>query len=351
MIAFTNGNFKGLNETLEKLKLSKIFVLCDENTHELCLPLILPQIETTAPVELIEIEAGEEMKTTDTAVQLWEILAEHKADRQALVLNLGGGVISDLGGFVASTFKRGIKFINVPTTLLAMVDASLGGKTGVDLAGLKNIVGTFSQAQKVILYPPFLKTLPYRELRSGFAEMLKHGIIADKSHFSALSELKLLSPEALFPHIQMSLRIKENIVKEDFEERNIRKTLNFGHTIGHAIESFFLLKGQPVLHGEAVAAGIFCETFIALEKGFLSSDDSEVIFQAIKKFFPKILLPDANSELLNLMQNDKKNQHNTINFALPRAIGSCAFDIDVNESLIIPSLKFYRNSDGFYADK
>ena len=178
MITILDHTFSQLNEFIYQLNPSKLFILCDENTHEYCLPILLPNMEINCPFEIIEIEAGEEMKTIETATQLWEILTEFEADRKALLLNLGGGVITDLGGFVASTYKRGIKFINLPTSLLGMCDASIGGKTGIDHQFIKNIVGTFALPERIFVFSNFLKTLPFRELKSGFAEMIKHGLIA-----------------------------------------------------------------------------------------------------------------------------------------------------------------------------
>ena len=212
MISVLDQNFSQLNQFLKNLKPSKLFILVDENTHEYCLPTVLGNLETEIPFEIIEIEAGEELKTIETATQLWEILSEFEADRKSLLLNLGGGVITDLGGFVASTYKRGIPFINVPTTLLGMCDASIGGKTGIDHQFLKNIVGTFAEPQQIFVYPDFLRTLPFVELRSGFAEMLKHGLIADEKHWKDLSSIENLNPESIYPFIETSMKIKQNVV-------------------------------------------------------------------------------------------------------------------------------------------
>ena len=266
MISVLDQNFSQLHQFLKNLKPSKLFILVDENTHEYCLPTVLGNLETEIPFEIIEIEAGEELKTIETATQLWEILSEFEADRKSLLLNLGGGVITDLGGFVASTYKRGIPFINLPTTLLGMCDASIGGKTGIDHQFLKNIVGTFAEPQQIFVYPDFLRTLPFVELRSGFAEMLKHGLIADEKHWKDLSSIENLNPESIYPFIETSMKIKQNVVEIDFKEQNIRKTLNFGHTIGHAVESLFLQANQLIPHGEAVALGMICETHLSFWK-------------------------------------------------------------------------------------
>ena len=239
MIKELDKDFTSLNEYISQLNPSKIFILVDENTHNHCLPILLPNLETDAPFEVIEIEAGEENKNIGTATQLWEIFSEMEADRKSLLINLGGGVVTDLGGFVASTYKRGIRFINLPTTLLAMCDASIGGKTGIDHQYLKNVIGTFALPEAILFYPKFLDTLKFEELRSGFAEMLKHGLIADEKHWNDLISLEKIAPQFIEPFIQRSMEIKQDVVSKDFREQNIRKNLNFGHTIGHAVESLF----------------------------------------------------------------------------------------------------------------
>lgn len=344
MISFLDQDFSQLNVFLDELKPSKLLILVDENTHEYCLPTLLGNLETEIPFEIIEIEPGEELKTIDTAVQLWEILSEFEADRKSLLINLGGGVITDLGGFVGSTYKRGIKFINIPTTLLGMVDASIGGKTGIDHQFLKNIVGTFAEAEMVFCFPDFLKTLPFEELRSGFAEMLKHGLIADEKHWNDLIFIKELTPENIAPFIEASMKIKQNVVEKDFKEQNIRKTLNFGHTIGHAFESSFLQKGTPILHGEAVAMGIICETRLSFLENLISENTANQVITNILKFFPQQDIQQLKTEeLLSLMKNDKKNSHGTIKFSLLTNIGSCNFDHSVSTEHVINALHFYQN--------
>lgn len=346
MITFLDNNFSQLNTFLKELNPTQILILVDENTHEHCLPELLGNLETNVPFEIIEIEPGEEMKTLETAAQLWEILTEFKTDRKGLLINLGGGVITDMGGFIASTYKRGIKFINVPTTLLGMCDASLGGKTGIDHQFIKNIIGTFALPEQVFVYTDFLKTLPFEELRSGFAEMLKHGLIADKTHWQDLQNIPELSAELISPFIVNSMKIKENIISEDFREENIRKTLNFGHTIGHAVESLFLQKNSPVLHGEAVALGMICETQISLLQNRLSEHEAEEIFRGIRKFFPDLNINEfLMKDLLNLMKNDKKNNAGAISFTLINSIGYSAFDCSVDPELIFSALYFYQNLD------
>ena len=343
MIKELDQDFTSLNEYIDQIKPSKIFILVDENTHNHCLPILLPNLETEAHFEVIEIEAGEENKNIETATQLREIFSEMEADRKSLLINLGGGVITDMGGFVASTYKRGFKFINIPTTLLSMCDASIGGKTGIDHQYLKNIIGTFALPEGIFFYPKFLETLKFEELRSGFAEMLKHGLIADAEHWNELSSLDKITPESVSPFIIRSMEIKNNVVSQDFKEENIRKTLNFGHTIGHAVESLFLKKGNLIPHGEAVALGMICETHLAFLCGLIDVEVSSVIISKIKRLFPYIDISEfKNAAIMDLMFNDKKNQDGNINFSLINGIGICLFDQKLSAEQIILTLNFYK---------
>ncbi|UTX49440.1 3-dehydroquinate synthase [Chryseobacterium sp. MA9] len=344
MITILNDNFSQLNEFLHEKSFSKIFILVDENTHEYCLPILLGNMETDLGFEILEIEAGEEMKNIQTANQLWEILTEMQADRKALVINLGGGVITDMGGFVASTYKRGIQFINIPTTLLSMCDASIGGKTGIDLMHYKNMVGTFAFPEQIFIFPKFLETLPFKELRSGFAEMLKHGLIADKNHWNQLIQVRKLEVETVIPHIQTSMKIKQNVVDKDFHEQNIRKTLNFGHTIGHAVESLCLQQGNPILHGEAVAMGMIAEAHLAYLENLISEADANMVIENVQRYYPYLDINDFKDEdITALLLNDKKNTDSKINFSLLSGIGSCTYDHQCSQENILGSLSFYRN--------
>lgn len=343
MITILNDNFSQLNEFLHEKKFSKIFILVDENTHEYCLPILLGNMETDLGFEILEIEAGEEMKNIQTANQLWEILTEMQADRKALVINLGGGVITDMGGFVASTYKRGIQFINIPTTLLSMCDASIGGKTGIDLMHYKNMVGTFAFPEQIFIFPKFLETLPFKELRSGFAEMLKHGLIADKNHWDQLIQIRKLEVETVIPHIQTSMNIKQNVVDQDFHEQNIRKTLNFGHTIGHAVESLCLQQQNPILHGEAVAMGMIAEAHLAYLENLIAEEDSKIIIENIQRYYPYLDMSDFKDEdITALLLNDKKNTDSKINFSLLSGIGSCLYDHQCSQENILEAISFYR---------
>ncbi|WP_332023051.1 3-dehydroquinate synthase [Kaistella sp.] len=344
MISVLDQNFSDLNIFLETLQPSKLFILVDENTHEHCLPTLLGNLATEIPFEIIEIEAGEELKTIETATQLWEILAEFEADRKSLMINLGGGVITDLGGFVASTYKRGIRFINLPTTLLGMCDASIGGKTGIDHHFLKNIIGTFAEPEQIFVFRDFLNTLPFAQLRSGFAEMLKHGLIADHKHWNDLISIEQLNAEAIFPFIETSMKIKESVVAQDFKEQHIRKTLNFGHTVGHAVESLFLQNGTAIPHGEAVALGMICETRLAFLINLISEESAENIIKNITKFYPYISISEFSDEqILSLMMNDKKNLGGNISFSLLNTIGEGNFDCAISETTLISALHYYRN--------
>ncbi|MGZ5263170.1 MAG: 3-dehydroquinate synthase, partial [Kaistella sp.] len=301
-------------------------------------------LETEIPFEIIEIEAGEDLKTIETATQLWGILSDFEADRKTLMINLGGGVITDMGGFVASTYKRGIRFINLPTTLLGMCDASIGGKTGIDHNFLKNIIGTFAEPEQIFVFPEYLKTLPFPELRSGFAEMLKHGLIADEKHWNDLISIQELSAENIFPFIETSMKIKQNIVEQDFREQHLRKTLNFGHTVGHALESLFLQQAKPIPHGEAVVLGMIIETRLSFLTGLIPEDVAETIISNLRKFYPYIPISQfPDEEILALMLNDKKNIGGKISFSLLDKIGTGNFDREVSREELISALHYYQN--------
>ena len=341
-IEFLNDDFEALNIYLKEKTPSLLLIIVDENTHEHCLSLFLPNLETEIPFEIIELEAGEEQKTLETVCNLLPVFSEFEADRNALVINLGGGVISDLGGFSASIYKRGINFINIPTSLLGMCDAAIGGKTGVDLDNLKNLVGTFALPEKIFVYEKFLRTLPKAELISGFAEMLKHGLVADEKHWNDLIELKEINAENICPFIKTSMKIKQQIVDLDFKEKNVRKVLNFGHTIGHAVESLFLRSEDPISHGEAVAIGMICETRLSFLENIIEEDISDNIIFHLKNYFPIRVLNFNSNEILDLMKNDKKNQNSKIQFSLIDKIGSCLYNKECSEKNILASLEFYQ---------
>ncbi len=320
---------------------SKIFVLVDENTRKFCLPalqrIIGPRID-----EILEISSGEENKTILTCNGVWRSLSNSGADRKSLLINLGGGVLTDLGGFVASTFKRGIDFVNIPTTLLSMVDASIGGKTGVDLGSLKNQIGVINQPQMVLVFPKMLQSLNERQITSGFAEMLKHGLIADQSYWE---HLKTTSDYRNADCIQKSITIKNDVVVQDPTEKGIRKILNFGHTLGHAIESYFLESEtkETLLHGEAIAIGMILEGYLSYELKGLSMLSLEDIKITFLKHFDKVTFTEEDIRVItDLLQHDKKNSHGNINFVLLQEIGVAVMDVKVPFDLFEKAFAYYN---------
>ncbi len=337
-----NDDFAALNQFLQEKKYSKIFFLVDESSEKQCLPLVIEKLKIT-DYDLIEVTSGEENKNIDFCIGIWKMLIDFGADRNSLLINVGGGVITDMGGFAASTFKRGIDFVQIPTTLLSQVDASVGGKTGIDMDHLKNIIGTFAQPKAVFIHTNFLKTLPQRQLISGFAEMLKHGLIADRNYFYLLKEA---SPENIDPElIHHSIEIKNKVVLQDPEEKGLRKILNFGHTIGHAVESYALQNGKnPLLHGEAIAIGMICEAFLSARKTGLSQQELAEIVHTFQKFYEKHTIKEASvPALIELMKSDKKNSSGQINCSLLTQIGQCTIDYFCTEDELCESLKFYIN--------
>jgi 3-dehydroquinate synthase len=336
-----------LNNYIETNTFSTIFILVDTNTHEHCLAKFMAQLETKTVIEVIEIDAGEQHKTIDTCVGVWNALSDLGADRKSLMLNLGGGVVTDLGGFVACTYKRGIKYINIPTSLLAMVDASVGGKTGVDLGAIKNQVGIISSGDMVIVDTSYLETLPQNQMKSGLAEMLKHGLIVDKGYFYKLTDLSKLTLNDLDVLIHESVEIKKTIVTKDPFEQNERKHLNFGHTLGHAIESYFLshTEKEELLHGEAIAIGIILECFISTEILNLPRKDLEYITKALNNIYKLVAIEPLDYEaIIELLKYDKKNEHGNINFVLLDTIGKPKIDCLVDNILIVRSFEYYHDS-------
>jgi 3-dehydroquinate synthase len=342
-VYFNDQGYEFVNRLLEQENYTGLFVISDTNTSTSCLPSFLAQVATTLPIEIIEIEAGEINKNIGTCTEVWHALTELGADRKSLIINVGGGVVTDLGGFVAATFKRGVDFINVPTSLLAMVDASVGGKTGVDLGTLKNQVGLVSNPKGVLIDPVFLQTLPQAEMRSGLAEMLKHGIIADKAYWNAFSDLSNLTTEDLGGLIYYSVTIKNDVVLEDPMENGLRKTLNFGHTLGHAIESHLLDSATPVLHGEAVAAGMVLESYVAMEKQLLPVEEYAEIKSRLRALFGTLnFTPDDVDTIIALLAHDKKTESGTPLFTLPERIGKATINHKAENSLIIKAFRDYQ---------
>ena len=343
-VHFNAIGYEKLNNYLKDNLFSKLFIIVDINTHVYCLPHFMSNLETDLECEIIEIEAGETHKNIDTCVGVWNALSELGADRKSLIINLGGGVVTDLGGFVACTFMRGLKYINVPTSLLAMVDASVGGKTGIDLGALKNQVGVISSGDMVIVDTGFLETLPQNHLKSGLAEMLKHGLIYDPSYWNKFLNLKDLTTGDLDALIHQSVEIKNNIVSEDPNEHGIRKTLNFGHTLGHAIESYFLSNSgrDELLHGEAIAIGMIMEAYLSSELLGFSKNDLETVKNTFLKIFKKVNIASSDhSAIIDLLKYDKKNDHGNINFVLLKNIGEPRIDCLVEDDLIIKAFEYY----------
>lgn len=340
---YFDNTLTSLTQFLSENSYSKIFIITDENTGKYCLPVLQEKLPQLDKFDIIEIPYGEENKNIDFCIGIWKMLLDFEADRNALVINLGGGVVTDMGSFAASTYKRGIDFLQIPTTLLSQVDASVGGKTGIDIDSVKNIIGTFTQPKTVIISDDFLKTLPQVQLVSGFAEVIKHGIIADENYYKEVVQLN--DPKEISSQqIQKSIEIKNKVVLEDPFEKGLRKILNFGHTIGHAVESWSLDNdSKPLTHGEAIAIGMICETYMAFKLGMLPESDLDKIRQDIFKFFEKYTLrADIYDTLLEIMQHDKKNVSGKINFSLPDRIGNCKFNIVVDNELIKQSLDYYR---------
>lgn len=338
--ALSNSTFGKLLES--QFKNSKKIILVDENTKEFCLEFLITSFDELAYAEVIEIPAGEENKQLEICTQVWETLTEYQIDRNALIINLGGGVISDMGGLIASLYKRGIAFINIPTTLLAMVDASVGGKTGVDLGIYKNQLGTFSFPEAVYIDSGFLHSLESSQIKNGIAEMLKHGLIQDRNHWENVKSFAINNQRISDELIKQSVSIKNQIVLLDPFEKSDRKKLNFGHTIGHAIESYFLGVKKPILHGYAVAAGIQIESYISFKKNFLKETDFNEIKSFLAMFFPKLLIPlDALNQIYINSKQDKKNRNGDVKMVLLNQIGDSIIDISVEENLILEALNYY----------
>ena len=320
---------------------SKVAVLEDENTASHCYTLIADHLPAHS---FVGIKSGESEKTLKTCEQIWAHLTELEFDRKALLINLGGGVIGDMGGFCAATYKRGISFLNLPTTLLAQVDASVGGKLGIDFNGLKNHIGLFQDPERVIIWPEFLQTLQPRELKSGYAEVLKHSLIADASYWKKLQS-KPFSGQPWKEHIEHSVKIKAEIVAADPTEQGLRKILNFGHTIGHAIETSLLGTRGHLLHGEAIAIGMISEAYLSVKKCGLSPQEyNEVKNCLVGLYSPAPLAGETIEKTLKLVMQDKKNEKATIHGSLLSAIGKAVYDVKLSVDEIKESLIAYNNS-------
>ena len=319
---------------------TSITLLVDENTEQLCLPLLVRAFDG---LNKITIKPGEDSKSLATCDYIWSEMSKFNLDRSSLLINIGGGIICDIGGFCASTYKRGIDFINIPTTLLAMVDASFGGKTGFNFYGLKNQIGTFAEPLTTVIHPGFLHTLDLRQIKSGFAEVLKHAIIADAGIFEILAEanLEAMDWDGI---ISSSISIKNSIVEKDPFEEGFRKSLNFGHTIGHALELTLPEVGVEVLHGEAVAAGILAESFISSQKLDLAQPEMARIKAAIMNHFGILELnSDLIPQIISRIKGDKKNKAGKTLMTLIPKIGSVEVNLEVSDSEIEAGLTYYQS--------
>ena len=330
-----------LAELLARPAVSRVFVLADGNTGRLCLPLLEKYLP--ADFQRIEIPAGEEYKTLTSCDSVWSALTGQHADRHAVLVNVGGGVVTDLGGFAAALYKRGIRFVQVPTTLLAQVDASVGGKTGVDFQGYKNQLGVFQPSAGVFIEPKFLETLDPRQLKSGYAEVVKHWLIADANAFNTNRRLGWLTDDWT-GIIRESVALKQRIVASDPLEAGPRKLLNFGHTVGHALESYLLTQpGREVLHGEAVAAGMVCESWLSVQRGLLGAEELDKIETFLFSVFDKLdFVTLETNAIAEFALQDKKNAGATINCTLLSGIGEGVYDQPVTVAEIAESLRYYH---------
>tara|TARA_R110001583_G_scaffold57921_4_gene173066 strand:+ start:4318 stop:5394 length:1077 start_codon:yes stop_codon:yes gene_type:complete len=345
-VNFQEDGYVKLNNFIATNSPSKIFILVDENTNDNCLPILLQNLETTTIIEIIEIESGEENKNLDTCSGVWHALTELGADRKSLLINLGGGVITDLGGFVASCFKRGISFINIPTTLLSMVDASVGGKTGVDLGVLKNQIGLFSNPEMVLIDTNYLDTVTEREIRSGLAEIIKYGLTYDVNLWHKINDFNELNLSNITSLIHRSIEIKNEVVTEDPKEAGIRKVLNYGHTLGHAIESYFLesKEKENLTHGEAIAIGMITESFLSEKILNFPTDKLNHIKQKIVNIYGKVVIDSKDYEgIIELLIHDKKNVGGQVNFVLLTDLELYKLDCEVEKSLLIEALDYYKS--------
>jgi 3-dehydroquinate synthase len=333
-----------LNEAIGEQASESIFVLTDTNTQRLCLPLAL-QSEKLKGCHVIYIQSGDENKNVDSACDIWKYLSENGATRKSLMINIGGGMITDIGGFTASTFKRGMRYINVSTTLLGAVDAATGGKTGINFGGLKNEIGVFAPAEKVLINIDFFKTLDDANFRSGYAEMIKHSLIDSYPEWEKVLkfDLEKINIMELKELIATSIRIKEKIVEQDPFELNIRKTLNLGHTFGHAFESFSYKINNPVLHGYAVIWGLLCELYLSFIKLNFPKEELLRLKYLTRKYYGRFEFNCKDyEELYALMIHDKKNENKEINFTLLSDIGNCKINQKATKEEIFECLDWFR---------
>lgn len=314
----------------------KSYVLCDENTYQYCYNVFTEQVGMS--VQPIVIKAGEAQKNISICEFIWKTLLDNQAGKETILINLGGGVVSDIGGFVAATYKRGIKYVNVPTSLLAMVDAASGGKTGINFEHFKNIIGVIHQPELVVIHTPFLQTLPYQHIKNGFAEMLKHALLHGGELLNEILNISDLSNQIDKNSILRSLSVKELIVTHDPYENGLRKTLNLGHTIGHAIEFAAFENGYEILHGEAIAIGIIAALKLSERKLNFDAGKAETIIQFIRKLYPTpVWLKQHQSSIITAIKQDKKNINQTVRMVLLKEVGASVYDVScaIDEIIIV----------------
>lgn len=340
---FFEDALQSLQQFITEGNYSQVLILVDRNTNDHCLPVLQSALPDILDYDIIEVDPGEENKNIDFCIGVWNTMLDFGADRKSLMINLGGGVVTDMGGFAASTFKRGIDFIQIPTTLLAQVDASVGGKTGIDLGNVKNIIGTFNQPKAVFISSAFLETLDDRQIRSGYAEIIKHGLIYDKDLFFKVKNINESLSGSLDALVFRSVEIKNEVITKDPHEQNLRKILNFGHTIGHAIEGYSMLHdAEPLLHGEAIGIGMICEGYLSYKLNNLTKDELQHIVDVFKELYPRYIFDKKiYADLIDLMRNDKKNESNKLGFVLLSKIGSCDYNKFISEEDVYASLDFY----------
>lgn len=335
---------KDLASYIYELSYDGLFVLCDENTDKYCYSKIekIPEIQLA---KKLVIPAGDDNKKVESLSNVWKFLSDNKANRKSLLINLGGGMLTDLGGFAAATFKRGIRFINIPTTLLGAVDAAVGGKTGINFNGLKNEVGSFAPAVAVFIDANFFISLDHTNLLSGYAEMLKHALLSSSKELNKIIsfDLNKVDYKELNQLLFESVLVKERIVQEDPQEQGIRKALNLGHTFGHAFESLSYEINKPIPHGYAVAWGIICELYLSFIKLNFNHKDLRRIFSFIKENYSVFNIScDQYKRLYELMLHDKKNEASMINFTLLKSVGEIEINQTASRKEIEEALDFFR---------
>lgn len=328
-------------QLLNRYSSAKKVIVVDENTHDNCLEFLITAFEDLTDAEVLLLPAGEENKVMEVCFQVWEALSEYEISRKDLVINLGGGLVTDMGGFIASIYKRGVAFVNIPTSLLGMVDAAVGGKTGIDLGPFKNQLGTFTFPIATYVDTGFLQTLPEEEIWNGYAEMIKHALIKDTNLWKYLKEVNSSEDLQQFELIKKSTEIKLSIVESDPVEKGERKLLNFGHTIGHALEGFFLQNEEPIAHGHAVAIGILLESRLSYQLGHLSISELREIELVVSNYQQISFEVDDIPSIIQIMKNDKKNADGKIFGVLIEKIGECKYDFAFEEEEINQVLSEY----------